>query len=91
MQIPGVSTTLKKWLVITQSNGWSLTHVYFGVRRRLQVTVQVVELESLGASPMGAPTDCSIEPVSEAPVAEPFSSCRPRTEVCTGGAAKHRL
>ena len=24
--IPGVSMTLKKWLVITQNHGWSLTH-----------------------------------------------------------------
>ena len=24
--LPGVSMTLKKWLVITQKNGWSCTH-----------------------------------------------------------------
>ena len=29
-RLPGVSMTLKKWLVVTQKNGWSLTHFYFG-------------------------------------------------------------
>ena len=46
--LPGVSITLKKWLVITQKNGWSLTH--FGWR--LQVSApngQWLKIQELGA------------------------------------------